>query len=94
MYGTHHSSISSDFMTFGNEGIGVGHAIQTRLSRAEQASIMSNLRDVERATGLRNWLGSTMISLGTLIAGKTAHMQERQATRPSSSPKSGFVPTP
>jgi len=34
-----------------------------------------------------------MISLGTLIAGKTAHMQERKATSRSSSPTSGFVPT-
>lgn len=93
MYGMHHSSIGQDFMTFGNESVGVHHAIQNRLAQAERHQIITNLRDEDQPSGIRNRLGIMMISLGTLIAGKTAHMQERQATRPSSSPKSGFVPT-
>jgi hypothetical protein len=89
----HNLSIGSDFMTFGTEAIGVHHSTYTRLLRAEHNAVLNNVRGENRGTGLRAMLGNAMISLGTAIAGKTAHMQERKATSRSSSPTSGFAPT-
>ncbi len=93
MYGMHHTSVGQDFMTFGNEAIGVHHAIQRRLVDAERHVIITNIRNRTQPTGIRNRLGGMMIALGTHLAGKTIDLQERQATMPAPEPKSGFVPT-
>lgn len=85
-----HATMGHDFMTFGTEGIGVHHATQQRLAHAEKHEIVGNARG---KGSLRHQLGGMMITLGTLIAGTSAHIQDRQATRPAPAPKPGLIPT-
>jgi hypothetical protein len=89
-----HSSIGQSFLNNGTSAIDATHAMERRFEEAEARRILSIARHHDSGTGLRHTLGAMIISLGTVIAGTTATIQDRQATMPDPSPKPGFVPTP
>jgi hypothetical protein len=89
----YHASIGHNFITFGNEGVGVHHTVERRMSEIEKHQIMSTLRNGHQPSWLRHTLGSLLITTGALIAGSSAHIQDRQATMPAPAPKSGLLPT-
>jgi hypothetical protein len=87
------ASIGHNFITFGNEGVGVHHTVERRMSEVKKHQIVANLRNEYQPSWLRRSLGSLLITTGALIAGKSAHIQDRQATMPAPAPKSGMLPT-
>lgn len=89
---TNHS-IGTSLTTHGIQGVGTHHKVHQLMADAEKQRLISDLHGAGTRSGLRHRLGGMMISLGAVIAGKTHDIQERQATMPSPTAKSGFVPT-
>lgn len=88
-----HSSIGTSLMTHGIQGIDTHYKTGQLMADANTQRLINNVR-AGGTTGLRHRIGGMMIALGAAIAGKTHDLQERQATMPSPTAKSGFVPTP
>jgi hypothetical protein len=88
-----HTPIGLDFLAHGNQAIDVNHASERRQAEADSRRIIASIRDAQPSTGPRHALGTLIISLGAFIAGTTANIQDRQATMPAPTPKSGYVPT-
>lgn len=91
---TRHSSISQSFLVNGTPAIDTTHTMERRLAEADTRRTLNLARNTAAGTGIRHAIGSTIISVGTRIAGTTATIQDRQATMPDPSPTAGFVPTP
>ncbi len=85
--------MSTSLFAHGIQGIDTHYTTERLLIDAETRRTLDTLRASGTAIGVRHALGGMMIALGAAIAGKTHDLQERQATMPSPSAKSGFVPT-
>lgn len=88
-----HQSIGSSLFAHGIQGIDTHYKTEQLMHDVNTRQMIIDLRDAGTTTSLRNRIGGMMIALGAAIAGKTHDLQERQATTPSPSAKSGFVPT-
>ena len=83
---TPHPTIGNSFRTQGRGGMEATYKRERWMAAAKS-------RRNATGNGLRHSIGSLVISLGAFIAGTTTHIQDRQATMPVPTPKTGFVPT-
>lgn len=90
---TSSSFISHNFFANGTPAIDATHMMERRLAEAESRRLIASARRNASGTGLRHMVGTMIISVGAVIAGTTTNIQDRQATMPDPTPKSGFVPT-
>lgn len=78
-YSTHRSSIGRDFMTFGNEAVGVHRAMELRDVRHHHMHARGTTQPL---AGFRYGLGGMMISLGSWLAGATTPAVAPASERP------------
>lgn len=91
---TTNQSIGTSLIIHGIQGIDTHHRTERLMADVNTHWITSGLKGDNASSSLRHRIGGMMIALGAAIAGTTHDLQERQATMPSPSAKSGFVPTP
>jgi hypothetical protein len=65
----HRQSIASDFLTYGNDGIGLNRAAELRASDLAATSVAATLPSTTAFGSIRRLVGNLLIVTGTALAG-------------------------
>lgn len=65
----HRHTIAHDFLTFGNDGIGLNRAAERRAEEQANHQVAASLAAPDTLHVVRRWLGNVLIATGTAIAG-------------------------